>query len=74
MAPAAPNESPSVSRRLRRPVGVFMLLQPLVVAYSALGVPAGHKAWIISKSLEITKHIGMDEGIVEKMLNSLASS
>lgn len=51
----------------------IMLLQPLVVAYSAPGVPADQKRWILGKTLELVKHIGMDEEMVEKTLKELPS-
>lgn len=71
---AASNESQSRLRGPRGPGGSFVLLQPLVVAYAAPGIPADQKRWILGKALEIAKHIGMDEEMVEKMLNKLASS
>lgn len=66
-------KGPSALRGPGRPAGGFMLLQPLVVAYSAPGVPADQKTWIMGKSLEIAKHIGIDEEMFEKVLNKLAS-
>ena len=68
IASAASGEVP------RRPAGGFMLLGPLVVAYTAPGVPADQKRWIMDKALEVAKHIGIDEGMVEKFLKGLASS
>lgn len=50
------------------PAGGFILLGPLTVAYSAPGVPADQKRWIMNKTLETAKYIGMDEGEAEKML------
>lgn len=72
-SPLASSETSSVSRDPKRPAGTFMLLQPLLVAYTAPGVPADQKQWILGKSLEIARYIGMDEAMVEKMLDSLAS-
>ena len=73
IAPAASSGTPSAMRGPRRSAGGFMLLQPLVVAYSAPGVPADQRSWIMGKTLQIAKHIGMDEEMVEKVLNKLAS-
>ena len=70
-APAASNRIPS-ARGSRRPGGGFMLLHPLVFAYSAPGVPADQRRWIMGKSLEVAKHIGMDEEMVEKVYNNFA--
>ena len=66
-------ESIGVAMGPKPPAGGVMLLQLLVVAYSAPGVPADQKRWILGKTLEIAKYIGMDEGMVEKVLNGFAS-
>ena len=73
IAQSASGEGSSSMRGPRSPAGGFMLLQPLVVAYSAPGVPADQRRWILGKSLEIANHIGMDEKMVEKVLKSLAT-
>ncbi len=70
---SASNESSSLMRGPRPPAGGFMLLQPLVVAYSAPGVPADQRRWILGKTLAIAKYIGMDEEMVKKVLKNLAS-
>ncbi len=67
------DESSFLMRGPRPPAGGFMLLQPLVVAYSAPGVPADQRRWILGKTLEISKYIGMDEEMVKKVLKYLAS-
>lgn len=72
-SPLSSSGTPS-SRGPERPAGTFVLLQPLVVAYTAPGVPAEQKKWILGKSLEIARYIGMDEAMVEKVFNSLASA
>lgn len=75
VAPEAPSsEGLSVSRRPKRQAGGFMLLQPLVVAYSAPGIPTDQKRWILGKALEIAKRFGMDEGMIEKTLANLAAT
>ena len=51
-----------------------MLLQPLVVAYSAPSIPAHQERWILGKALKIAKHVGMDEEVVEKTFENLAST
>lgn len=53
---------PSISK------GEYILLQPFVVAYSAPGVPVHQKQWIQGKIVELVKHVGMDEKMVEKTL------
>ena len=73
IATAASSESPPVMRGPKRPAAGFMLLQPLVVAYSAPGVPADQRRWILRKTMELAKHIGMDEGMVGDVLNNLVS-
>ena len=70
---SASNESSSLMRGPRPPAGGFMLVQPLVVAYLAPGVPADQRRWILGKALEIAKYIGMDEEMVKKVLKNLAS-
>lgn len=56
------------------PARGFMLLQPLVVAYSTPGIPADQKRWILGKTLEVSKQIGTDEEMVEKVLKRHDSS
>ena len=69
---ASSSESLSVPSGPKRPAGGFMLLQPLVIAYSAPGVPADQKRWILGKAVEIAKCFGMDEKMIEKSLANVA--
>ena len=74
VAPKAPSsDGISVSSGPKRPAGGFMLLHPLVVAYSAPGIQADQKRWILGKALEIAKRFGMDEGMIEKTLANIAA-
>ena len=56
------------------PLAGFVLLQSLVVAYTTPGIPADQRRWILGKGLEIARHTGMDEEMVEKTLDRLAAS
>lgn len=69
----APSSEGPVLRPPKRPAGGCML-QPLVVAYSAPGIPADQKIWILGKALEIGKRVGMDEEMIEKTFDSLAAT
>ena len=71
--PTASNKNQSALRGAGPPARRFVLLQPLVVAYSAPGVPADQKRWILGKSLEVAKQIGMDEEMVEKVFEERSS-
>ena len=68
------SKSSPVLKGPERPAGGFMLLAPLVTAYSAPGVPADQKTWILGKSLEIAKQFGVDEEMIKEVFNKVASS
>lgn len=72
IASPSSDKSRPASKGLGPPVGGMMLLQSLAVAYSAPGVPADQKKWIMGMSLGIAKLAGMDDEMVGKVLDSLA--
>ena len=71
-AGTAPNQTASELTGSWGPAVAFMLLQPLVISFTAPGVPAGQKTWILDKLLVVARHIGMDEEMVVMRLNNLA--
>ena len=57
-----------------RKAGCFMILQPLVVAYSVPGISPIQREWMLGRALEIARGNGMDERMVEMRLNSASST
>lgn len=51
-------------------LGGYLLLQPLMVAYSISGIATTQKRWILNKALEISKLIGIKEEVLETKLSS----
>ena len=49
---------------LRKNMGYFMLLQPLLFAQAVVGVPDGQREWILEQAREICGRTGMDEGMI----------
>ena len=49
---------------LRRNMGFYMLLQPLLFAQSVVGVSDGQRAWVMDQAMAICQRTGMDEEVL----------